>query len=102
MGPPPEIETAERLHGEGRDYLVYTGPLTAMSSFFEGFWTDSPNIWWPEDRAWCVATDIDPDSTYVGGQADCIDALTSDSRFEVLPITLDAPTYVDADTLNME
>ena len=27
----------------------------------------SPSIWWPEDRAWCVATDIDLFDTYVGG-----------------------------------
>jgi hypothetical protein len=27
----------------------------------------SPNQWWPEDRAWCVATEIDFDSTLVGG-----------------------------------
>jgi hypothetical protein len=26
-----------------------------------------PNPWWPEDRAWCVATEIDLPYTYVGG-----------------------------------
>ena len=32
----------------------------------------SANLWWPADRAWCVVTDIDLTSTYVGGSAACI------------------------------
>ena len=100
--PPDEVLTAERLRGIGRDYFLYAGPPSAMASFFEGFWSHSPNIWWPEDRTWCVATDIDLDSTYVGGSEGCIAALLRDSRFETLPITLDAPTYFEADTVNIE
>ena len=26
-----------------------------------------PNLWWPADRAWRVASDIDLPSTYLGG-----------------------------------
>ena len=26
-----------------------------------------PNLWWPDDRAWCVASEIDLDYTLVGG-----------------------------------
>ena len=32
----------------------------------------SANLWWPADRAWCVVTDIDLMSTYVGGSHACI------------------------------
>jgi hypothetical protein len=94
--PPAEVLTAERLTGVGRGYVLYAGPLSAVTSFH---W-DSPNIWWPEDRKWCVATDIDLDSTYVGGSEACIEALVNDARFEVLPTMLDAPVYMEADTLN--
>jgi hypothetical protein len=96
--PPAEVLTAERLTGVGRDYVLYAGPLSAVTSFH---W-DSPNIWWPEDRKWCVATDIDLDSTYVGGSEACIEALVNDARFEVLPTTLDAPVYMAADILNAD
>ena len=44
----------------------------------DGFWGHSPNIWWPEDHAWCVATDIDLFDTYVGGSRECIKAILSD------------------------
>jgi hypothetical protein len=42
----------------------------------------SPNLWWPEDRSWCVATEIDFPWTYIGGSAECI-------ALEVLPMSPD-------------
>ena len=45
----------------------------------------SPNLWWPDDRAWCVATEIDFKWTYVGGSSDCIQQILSDSELEALP-----------------
>jgi len=65
--PPREVLEASRLEGVGRRYILYMGPLSCVTSFFAGVWLDSPNLWWPEDRQWFVATDIDLDSTYVGG-----------------------------------
>jgi hypothetical protein len=32
----------------------------------------SPNQWWPQDRAWCVASEIDLDSTLVAGSQDLV------------------------------
>jgi len=103
LTPPAGTLTAGRLRGVNREYVLYAGPVSAITSLVtDFFWGDSPNIWWPEDRKWCVATDIDLDSTYVGGSDACIDALVNDARFEVLPTTLDAPVYVEADTLNTD
>ena len=101
LSPPDEVLTAGRIKGIGRDYLLYTGPLSAIGSFFVDFWHHSPSIWWPEDRAWCVATDIDLDTTYVGGAAGCIEALMKSPSFEVLPATIGAPVHMQADTLNL-
>jgi hypothetical protein len=36
---------------------------------------DSPNYWWPDDRAWCVCADTDWDYYYIGGTAACIDEI---------------------------
>lgn len=100
--PPPEVESAPRLVGMQRKYVLYRGPLSAIGSFFQGFWDHSPNMWWPEDCAWCVSTDIDLDSTYIGAGEGCIEALTEDARFEALGTAPDAPVYMAADTLNIE
>lgn len=44
----------------------------------------SVNLWWPEDRAWCVATEIDFLSTYVGGSAAAVAAVLADDDLEAL------------------
>lgn len=77
-----------------RTYLLYEGPVSAavdMGDRGEGwFFPQSPNLWWPRDRAWCVATDVDLDSTYVGGSARLIADLTSGPRLEALPVEVPA------------
>ena len=75
-----------------------------MESFLhrdDGFWGYSPNIWWPEDRAWCVATDIDLFDTYVGGSRECIEAVLGNPDLEALPTTHDARVDIGADTINV-
>ena len=60
----------------------------------------SANLWWPADHAWCVVTDIDLMSTYVGASRSCIDELLGADGLEVLPVAPDDPITVDADTVN--
>ena len=59
-----------------------------------------PNIWWPEDWAWCVATDINLYDTYVGGSEECIEAVLDYADLEVLPTSLDALVDMGGDTVN--
>lgn len=75
-----------------RAYLLYEGPVAAAADMGERgegwFFPQSPNLWWPRDRAWCVATDVDLDSTYVGGSARLIADLTDGPRLEALTVTV--------------
>ena len=96
-------KAGSRVRAPGRDYLLFSGPIDSIMAFFAGdgpFWKDSPNIWWPEDRAWCVATDIDLYDTYVGGSQECIEAVLSNPELEALPTTLDAPLGLHGDAIN--
>lgn len=62
----------------------------------------SANLWWPEDRAWCVATEIDLNTTYVAGSQRLVDALLACGALEVYQVEpTDKITY-DGDTLNPE
>jgi hypothetical protein len=45
----------------------------------------SPTFWWPDDRAWCVVTEIDFTWTYVGGSVACVDQILGDPELEALP-----------------
>lgn len=86
----------------GRDHMLFQGPLTSAVITLNDppFHFQSPNVWWPEDHAWLVATDIDMDSTYIGGSSACVDAICSQDGIEALRTE---PTHVvtrDGDRIN--
>jgi hypothetical protein len=78
----------------GRRYRLYTGSLAAVSTL--GL---PASLWWPDDHAWCVATDIDLDSTYIGGSETLARALAHHPDLEVLPAQLHDSITQDADRL---
>ena len=97
-------KAGSRVSAPGRDHLLFSGPMDSVMSFLASevpFWGGSPSIWWPEDRAWCVATDIDLFDTYVGGSSECIEAILSCKDLEALPTTLDARLDIGGDTINV-
>lgn len=63
-------------------------------------WDQSPNLWWPEDRSWIVATEVDYAWTYVGGTSRLIERLLTDQRLEALPAKLSDKPFYDSDVLN--
>ncbi|OLC54075.1 MAG: hypothetical protein AUH85_12630 [Chloroflexi bacterium 13_1_40CM_4_68_4] len=70
----------------GRAYFLAEGDVDDVTqTACEGnFWFQSASLWWPDDRAWLVATEVDLDSTYVGGAAAAIDALLTDPALEAV------------------
>jgi hypothetical protein len=92
----------ERVELPNRNYLLYRGTIDrALETLVDPFPFDqSPNLWWPEDRAWFVATEIDFDSTFVGGDDPLIAVLVTDRRLEALPIALSARADAAADRVN--
>lgn len=87
----PEVMDGPRLDAAGRDHLLFVGPLAdagqwGAASFGHGIPRDinSPNLLWPADHTWCVATDIDTTWTGVGGLAVLTEDLLADSRLEVV------------------
>ncbi len=74
---------------KGRDQVLFRGPLRAACAFEPAGFV-SPSMWWPDDHAWTVVTEIDGVCTYVGGSRGTIqDVLNSD--LEAIEVTLDAP-----------
>lgn len=90
-----------RLAVGPRSYWLMRGslPLAAVNMAPEPA-EQSVNLWWPADRAWCVLTDVELVSTYVGGSAACIADLLGDPRLEATPATADQPVGDEADTVN--
>jgi len=79
-------DVRERVELPKRNHLLYTGAIDrVLESPFP--YDQSPNLWWPEDRAWCVASELDIYSTYVGAEPDALRALIDDPALEVLECT---------------
>jgi hypothetical protein len=110
LNPTADSNTAALQHAlhvihPGREYLLLAGPLQAALEI--GHWpspdwfvTQSPNITWPADRAWLMATEIDFDSTLIGGNAHLIDTLLAAPDLESWPVGPDDSLAIDADEIN--
>jgi hypothetical protein len=93
--------------------IVACGPLSAVpeKSFTDGSVDPytarepvenyrSPGLWWPDDRAWCVATDVDMQDTYLGASGACVNRLLTDERLEVMRVTADQDISWESDVIN--
>ena len=79
--PPPKPKLrSSRVRLPHRDYLLFAGSVEQGDG-----WTQGPNLWWPDDRAWCVASEIDLDYTLVGGSDGLCDELIARGAEAVLP-----------------
>lgn len=90
-----------RLAMPNRPMLLFSGPIDAWLARQERDpFHRSASLWWPQDRAWCVATDVDLMSTYLGADERCVDELIADDALEAGRITIDQPTTWDKDAIN--
>ncbi len=123
-----EWPDAPQLEQPAREWVVLKGPLAAVDQIAlssrhgfsfgfvvrpdgrreaasgdempEGFDREVPNLIWPEDRAWFVASEVDLDSTLVGGSRELIDELLAAPGLEVWEVDGEVSLQSDADKLN--
>jgi hypothetical protein len=95
---------APRLHLPGRDYMLLGGPVSGALAFSGhdqsmGAW-QSPNLLWPADHAWFLASEIDFDSTLVAGESDLIADILACPALESWPVQPHDCLASDGDTVN--
>jgi hypothetical protein len=120
-----EWPDAPLLAQPARTWVVLHGPLTAVDQIMLGnrhgfviyaypegeepppgyepperFRREVPNLIWPEDRAWFVASEYDLDSTLVGGTRALIDAILAAPGLEAWEVDGEVSLQSDADKLN--
>lgn len=78
---------ARKFRIPGRSMYLLKGAISDVRTNLSrrGSIHRSPNLWWPDDRAWCVATDIDFRWTYVGGTAHCVREILAEPAMESHP-----------------
>jgi hypothetical protein len=92
---------AAQLVVPGREFVLVRGPVeVAAANLLREPASQSANAWWPADRSWFVATDIDLVTTYVGGSAALVAELLTDPRLEAAPAAPGQSTAWNADTVN--
>jgi hypothetical protein len=92
-----DVLVGPRLRLPQRDYLVFSGPLDAAHQLR----AQSPNLMWPNARSWFVATEIDFDSTLVGGSNALIRDLLSDAALETWRVDPRDSLAYDGDMVNV-
>ncbi len=71
-----------------RRMLLLGGPIRAVgtASLCQAPFWQSPNLWWPDDQAWCVATEIDLTTTYIGASQRCVQAIAEHAGLEAAAV----------------
>jgi len=75
------------IRHDSRELLLYRGRPDVVPGWLQG-----PNLWWPDDRSCCVASEIDLPWTYVGGSEALISDVLGDTRLGAKPLPLDEST----------
>lgn len=71
----------------GRDEVLLAGTLAeAITPVSLDEFAELPDLWWPQDRAWCLGGDVDLVSTYIGGSRELIADLLADPELETHPV----------------
>jgi hypothetical protein len=109
MFDPAEWES-RKLELPGRAHFVFEvdlrrlcDPVWAEDSGWgpvASVWHDTPNLLWPVDRSWFLASEIDFDSTLIGCSTAVAAALLADETLEAALIPEDASLTFDSDTIN--
>jgi hypothetical protein len=101
---PPEVRSAPTFSVPQRTYHLLTGPVEAVRELADA-WQPlrtprSPNLWWPQDHAWCVATEVDLKTTYIGADRSCAQELIALPGVEASTVSPDLGIDWRSDTLN--
>jgi len=90
------IDNGPHFEYPNRSFVLLQSSLSELSNPGWGYgagigWTTNspepaPQLVWPEDHAWVVATEIDWDSTVVAGTREVVDAILRDPTYETFEV----------------
>ena len=91
------------LNHPGRRYVLLHGgtrEADAVGSYLGDPTFISAHLAWPTDRAWCVATEVDYDSTILACDGRTASAILAEPDIEALRIPPEGRLDINADTVN--
>lgn len=92
---PEPVREGPKVDLFDRTYLLFSGSVEDALVGRPGELPDhTASLFWPEDRAWCVASDADLSWTYVGGSAELVRTLVGEAAIEALEVSADGPAVL--------
>lgn len=111
-----EISEGPRLHLPERAFVLFRGGVAGFTAsdwelhvpwrdrIAEGYGAEpsalAPSLLWPGDRAWVMVSEVDFDSTVVGGSPELVAAICRTPGIEALPLPVDADLSWQGDEVN--
>jgi hypothetical protein len=92
---PDAVLAGPKLALPHRNYHLFEGPLDSVLYDRARAWLlgphddelNAPDLIWPEDQSWFIATDTDLWSAYVGCSSDLAQQITAEAQLEVNPVS---------------
>ena len=92
------LDQIPRFDRPDRRYYLLEGPVSAATQLHYPDSVDewrNPDLFWPDDRHWFVATDVDFWSLYIGGSDDFIADLVRGVPTRAEPVALHHPLEIE-------
>ena len=97
---PSEVVAAGAGGPHARQNYLLQGRLVDIEQAWNMIDRQSPNVWWPTDRAWFLVSEIDFCWTLLAGSQELCAAVEADDRIEALRSAYSHRGTYDADTIN--
>ncbi|MDQ6855877.1 MAG: hypothetical protein M3Z57_02230 [Candidatus Dormibacteraeota bacterium] len=97
---PPDVRSAPTFATPNRKYHLLAGPVASAADVGHPALGQSPNLWWPDDHAWCVATEIDFNTTYIACGDTAREDIVALPALEARPIDPRCGVRWDSDLIN--
>lgn len=83
---PSSVASGPMVSVPHRRYFLLRGALTDLAGWEEalGGGSHTPAFAWPADRAWCIASDVDPHWAGIGASRDAINTLINAPELDVV------------------
>lgn len=99
----PPAPPAPRLEIPNREMLLFTGPVDVLRDAAALAWDEpgiqvEPHLVWPEDRAWCLACEVDEEIEFTVGCSSGVAGVLCDAfpgRSRRVPYGAELPLYRD-------
>lgn len=89
-----------RLQLTDRCYYLVEADIGTAVNQITSLPLKAAGMWWPKDRAWCVATEVDMMWTYIGGTGACISEILANNKLEAWKATTDDRADINGDRIN--